>query len=664
MFRRRLKRVRVREQLMKRPQASALSTSAQASVALGAWVQESAAPGTVFVPGPSSRRGLGLLLVTWSVLFSGSVIAFAQDCWDQVATTGPLTRQNHAMAYDAQRGVTVLFGGAYGIYDGETWEWGGREWTKVATTGPSPRGFHAMAYDVQIGATVLFGGYDNSPDGETWEWDGSTWSPAATSGPSPRYAHAMAYDAQRGVTVLFGGYDGSRYGDTWEWDGSTWTPVATTGPSPRFAHAMAYDAKRGVTVLFGGYDGSFDDETWEWNGSIWTQVATGPSPRGFHAMAYNAQRGVSILFGGSDDSQRNGETWEWDGSTWTPAATEGPSPRYGHAMADDAQRGMTVLFGGNDGPLDGETWEYGQGDICEACITAFGLKHCPLGQASLELQDGKLVVSNIGSSGEDGVSVELPQSTAYWQPELNDLGDPADPDNPVPDGAFMRLTTLGTLDGQPDQIISVAHHEDMGAVVKSTIDFSRVEPELQTGRALCEGRLVHKEAHEGSDATEWQLPRWLKRLDLDRHFGVITGSIRIPIGISGECLLVQTPNGVEVQAEYINIAASELPVTFNGYSEARLTFKDTGPMTIESELLETDCGEENVSVKATCKGGGEKVIGKLKHSFPGTEVTFRVDTGQEKVAITSDRGTAKAKWTRLDPIGHLVTVCQLADECP
>lgn len=111
-----------------------------------------------------------------------------------------------------------------------------------------------MAYDAGRGVTVLFGGDDGSRLNDTWEWDGSTWAERtpATS-PSARRDPAMAYDAARGVTVLFGGDDGSPLSDTWEWDGSSWTERLTpTSPPGRREHAMVYDVARGVTVLFGG----------------------------------------------------------------------------------------------------------------------------------------------------------------------------------------------------------------------------------------------------------------------------------------------------------------------------------------------------------------------------------------------------------------------------
>ncbi|MBE7455469.1 MAG: hypothetical protein HS102_02390 [Planctomycetia bacterium] len=127
-----------------------------------------------------------------------------------------------------------LVGSAFGI---ET------KWRRVDPS-PPPRTGHAMAYDSARGVTVLFGGWDGSYDGETWEWDGTSWSLRVDSGPVPREDHAMAYDSARGVTVLFGGWNGSYLGDTWSgmgWPGrcARWTGLLRAKTTPWRTTALA-----------------------------------------------------------------------------------------------------------------------------------------------------------------------------------------------------------------------------------------------------------------------------------------------------------------------------------------------------------------------------------------------------------------------------------------
>jgi hypothetical protein len=245
------------------------------------------------------------------------------------------------MAYDSQRGKTVMFGGDHitsggqHYYVADTWEWDGSVWTLATSIGPAPRAYHAMAYDSSRGRTVLFGGqrqYSNIMFSDTWEWDGTNWTQVASAGPVGRIGHAMVYDSQRGKAVMFGGTMPSVgfAGDTWEWDGSTWAQVASAGPPPRFDHAMAYDSQRGRTVLFSGFVmGGFLGDTWEWDGTNWTQVASaGPVGRYFHGMAYDSQRGNTVLFGGFMVNNVLGDTWEWNGGSSSTATTFGTGCGY------------------------------------------------------------------------------------------------------------------------------------------------------------------------------------------------------------------------------------------------------------------------------------------------------------------------------------------------
>jgi hypothetical protein len=288
--------------------------------------------------------------------------------------TAPSVRASLAMAYDAARGVSVIFGGAApGVYFDETWVWDGASWTHLnPATSPDKRYAHTMAYDSAREVVVLFGGNvagaGHFGNAETWEWDGTNWfKKTPAHAPPARFNAAMAYDAARNRVVLFGGYNDNDIpiGDTWEWDGVDWIERSpTNSPTPRPGSAMAFDAARGVTVLFGGYFGSsavVSDETWEWNGTDWLLQHPSPVPpgRAHHAMAYDAGRGVTVLFGGAIGAGSDNDTWEWDGANWFERQpSTAPSPRVVSGMAYDANRSTTVLFGGSTGVRNNETWEW------------------------------------------------------------------------------------------------------------------------------------------------------------------------------------------------------------------------------------------------------------------------------------------------------------------
>ncbi len=89
----------------------------------------------------------------------------------------PVPRYGHSVAFDSARGKAVMFGGGVsltsssGTYNGETWEWNGTAWTAFPISGPSARGERAMAYDAARRTTVLFGGKLGPPLGrsdQTW----------------------------------------------------------------------------------------------------------------------------------------------------------------------------------------------------------------------------------------------------------------------------------------------------------------------------------------------------------------------------------------------------------------------------------------------------------------------------------------------------------------
>src|SRR5262245_44328783 len=102
-----------------------------------------------------TRPGPGLLAVALAAT------AAAQVQWRQVAAaTRPSARLSAALAYDAERGRTLLFGGVGGPFPAglsDTWEWDGANWTQLAFGGPPARYEHAMVYDGTHRRVVVFG---------------------------------------------------------------------------------------------------------------------------------------------------------------------------------------------------------------------------------------------------------------------------------------------------------------------------------------------------------------------------------------------------------------------------------------------------------------------------------------------------------------------------
>jgi len=291
------------------------------------------------------------------------------------------------MAYDVQRGATVLFGGtdaAGNLYD-DTWEWNGKIWAFRGVTGPEARTEHAMVYDAQQDVTILMGGETTTIPGsstsgrrqvDTWAWDGEHWTQRVNY-PLPYFSGAAAaYDQARRETIasgISGLYGEVSRGETWTWNGNIWTMKATGAPAFRRDHSMAYDEARSVAVMFGGYDPTPSQwlplyDTWEWNGMSWNSPSpTATPPCNVSPLAYDAARGVTVLYCGwfdENESRYRGDLWEWNGDSWSFRAAEGPGFRSGHALTYDKTRQVFVLFGGassdyeTDCGLLGDTWEW------------------------------------------------------------------------------------------------------------------------------------------------------------------------------------------------------------------------------------------------------------------------------------------------------------------
>ncbi len=153
--------------------------------------------------------------------------------WNKFVGISPPGRQAFVMAYDTKRSRTILYGGMDGtgnlLEDDGVWEFDGIEWKNISgSDSPGARMASGYAYDSNRGMLIIFGGAGASKIlGDTWAWNGIAWEKLADTGPSPRMMGYMAYDKHRDRIVLFGGRLGwpNDVSDTWEWDGSKWYEI-------------------------------------------------------------------------------------------------------------------------------------------------------------------------------------------------------------------------------------------------------------------------------------------------------------------------------------------------------------------------------------------------------------------------------------------------------
>ncbi|HEX6811297.1 MAG TPA: kelch repeat-containing protein [Planctomycetota bacterium] len=203
-----------------------------------------------------------------TVMFGGELPGGTNQTWtwngvawsQRLPPISPAARFLHAMAYDRQRARIVLFGGCQyvppGLYLGDTWEWDGTAWLQRTVPAPPPRASHAMAYDARRGVTVLYGGIGaGQPFGtwltDTWEWNGTAWTQRLPAdNPGGRAEFGMAFDTARERVVVFG--DTSNQ-DAFEWDGVDWSLRSVpAAPPARGRSSLVFDTWREQTLLFGG----------------------------------------------------------------------------------------------------------------------------------------------------------------------------------------------------------------------------------------------------------------------------------------------------------------------------------------------------------------------------------------------------------------------------
>ncbi|HEX5054694.1 MAG TPA: kelch repeat-containing protein [Planctomycetota bacterium] len=362
---------------------------------------------------------------------------FDGQTWNQVASpAAPSPRRLPGMCYDRQIGAAVLFGGMFGgtfstpTYFGDTWHHDGTGWHAVTPAGPSPTPrVVPMAYDAARGVVVLFGGFGNTAPytyTDTWEYDGVVWTqrtPATTSPPA-HTSWAMAFDERRGVAVAHQGYV---FGNptpmqTWQWDGQDWARVVTpTYPPTLVGAAMTWDPRREVVVLVGaGYAG--DTETWLFDGVDWQldAAATIPNTRSGHALAYDDSRAAFVLFGGDVSSGafivESNQTWQlatWAGFTQFGAgcAATGPAP---------------VLFAPGGAPESGTTMTSRVGSLPAGSVPIL-----ILGNSDTNWQGAPLPL-DLGAIGLPGCDLRVSVELAFLLVNLGGQADwsfavPADP---------------------------------------------------------------------------------------------------------------------------------------------------------------------------------------------------------------------------------------------
>jgi hypothetical protein len=293
---------------------------------------------------------------TWVYYYGG-------NSWQNMTTTNrPSPRSLMGMTYDSFNDRAVVFAGWVSGNVDETWGYDDNFNIWIWMNPPfQARYFHAMAYDWDSNLAIMFGGDTGSMMlDDTWAYDmaQNKWTCMApfNIGPGGLKGHAMAYDVSQKKVVLFGGIDksGAIRSDTWVYDivANKWTQkFPLTFPTLRWGAAMTYNFRKKMVAIYGGFDGAgYLDDTWEYNmtSNYWTLASGGarPSARRNASFVYDFKNDRYVMFGGIGAGGSTNDMWVLS-MTWTKLfPTQVPSPRYGASMVFDISTGQPVLFGG------------------------------------------------------------------------------------------------------------------------------------------------------------------------------------------------------------------------------------------------------------------------------------------------------------------------------
>ncbi len=303
--------------------------------------------------------------------------------WNQIRPPLPYPkgRREHAMAYDEDRGTTVMFGG-WGISDDDgTWEFTDHKWVNNDTRNLSssieePQ----MAYDSTRKKMVIFRGDFVS---ETWEYNSIDWELRVEHAPCHPYLQsiggcfrfdcAMTYDKILRGCVLYGGYfwwnmEGYTLNDISLYDGTNWILLGLQQTAIR--HTLTFHEGLNRTVLLQAPNSNelyyLDCAPYGLDCS-WSALPNPnpPEPRSNSVIIYNSARRSLFLFGGGledntvyhDAIKMYNELWEYKDYRWIKYDLSlKPCPIWKHCMIYDKKEDEAILFGGEYIEIKPDTW--------------------------------------------------------------------------------------------------------------------------------------------------------------------------------------------------------------------------------------------------------------------------------------------------------------------
>lgn len=333
--------------------------------------------------GPSERHPRLPILVF--ALFFAATLLFAGTALSVAASGGSLAPiapgpvgppwpvlETTPSTYDPAQALDIWF-----FPDGQTWTYARGDWSDITSTAGVPLGMGAnvdMAYDAQDGYVLIYGGasgpYDDLPLSETWALEGGRWvnlTGGLALSPPARLGGLLTYDSEDHEVLLFGG-TGSGFGfglnDTWTFSGGQWRNVTVNGPPPfhgtlenSLENGFVDDPAQGYVLFDDAFTfGPQDTNLWTFHAGVWSNLPQSdpPSPtlELFSAFTYDSTAGfvMAEAFCGSTVAEvcpHESGTFEFTGTGWkdiTPPLA--PPSRDSDSWVNDPSDGGVMIVGG------------------------------------------------------------------------------------------------------------------------------------------------------------------------------------------------------------------------------------------------------------------------------------------------------------------------------
>ncbi|MBI4605125.1 MAG: hypothetical protein HY721_24440, partial [Planctomycetes bacterium] len=358
----------------------------------------------------------------------------------------------------------------------------------------------------------------------------NSWSAKSSAGFTARWQASAAPGKDGGGNVLLFVFGGQRNLSPYLLSTvEAYNPVSDSWQTKSSMPAQAGNVKatracNGLIYVFGSTGLSTD--VWAYNpaNDTWQPKAPMPLARDGFAVTTGRNGRIYVLGGGAtgtgvcstdivDVYHPNTDTWNTYG--WAP-----PSCTKRNDLAAASLGGKVYSIGGGNHGACGiypETTIEGLGPIywtfgCpffEPIVVSKGHPHYALGDAKLDLVTGStgqksLVVSNIGSSGEDGVAIDIGEGTGV-EVALEADGLKA--------GSSMDVAAIGMRDGVEDGTALVARVEHKGdsvelsaSVVEPALPGVRLMPHRKTVSLYLRGALVSQQGDVTGDGVARVVP--------------------------------------------------------------------------------------------------------------------------------------------------------------